>query len=162
MKLIKCISFDFDRTLAYVTPNTYELIPKLLTLKGIKVTSQEIIKGRSKVLQNLPDNLKQQRDIFGTLSKEDRIQFIREYNKLLIDMLNLQKPRDDIEGLKNWLAEQIFITQKKILYNDVVEVIKLLSGNNNIMMIFVKRLTVFIIAQKLIFLNIQMFFNMLT
>ena len=141
MNLIKCVSFDFDRTLAHVTPTTYDLIPKLLSQKGISVTSQEIREGRLKVLQNLPENLKLKRDLFGTLSKGERIQFIKEFNKLRVDMLDLQKPQEDIEKLKHWLAEQIFINQKKILYDDVVEVIKrlaekklklyILSGNHS-------------------------------
>ncbi len=161
--MIKCISFDFDRTLAHVTPTTPDLIQRLLAQKGIIVTKDELKQGSSKVFQNLPENLKQQLNIFGTLSKEERIQFIKEYNKIRVDMLEIQNSCHDIEELKTWLANQIFIIQKKVLYDDVVETIKqlnrkkikqyVLSGNhsdgiielleqNNIINFFEKIITV--------------------
>ncbi|HUT82451.1 MAG TPA: HAD family hydrolase [Candidatus Bathyarchaeia archaeon] len=139
--MIKCISFDFDRTLSFVSPLTHYLIPELLAQKGYKVSVEDFVENTIQLRKNLPINLKQNFDNFGTFSKKEREQFIVEYNKARIDMLKLAGDSQEISCLKDWLVEQQLTTQKKILYDDVVPTIKklkkqkyklyVLSGNHS-------------------------------
>ena len=139
--MIKCISFDFDRTLAHVTPLTHHLIPELLAQKGINVSDEEFKQHCIYLRNNLPEELKDRLCSYGTLSKEDRTKFIKEYNKARIDLLDLSTYDVNISELKDWLVSEIFRQQKKLLYDDVKDtIIKLksmglklyiLSGNSS-------------------------------
>ena len=139
--MIKCVSFDFDRTIAHVTPLTHHFVPKLLAQKGINVSVEEFLQHSIYLRKNMPEHLVDRFSKYGTLPKEEREQFLKEYNRARVDMIDLTYSGDDLEELKNWLVEQIFSTQKKILYDDVVDtIIKLkkmgkkvyiLSGNHS-------------------------------
>jgi len=139
--MIKCISFDFDRTIAHITPLTHHFVPQLLAVKGINISVEQFKEQCISLRRNLPDHLKERFNIYGTLEKEEREQFLKEYNKARVDMIDLTGSAEELEELRNWLVEQIFLTQKKILYNDVVEAITklnqlgiklyILSGNHS-------------------------------
>ncbi len=139
--MIKCVSFDFDRTIAHVTPLTHHFVPKLLAQKGINVSVEEFLQHSIYLRKNMPEHLVDRFSKYGTLPKEEREQFLKEYNRARVDMIDLTYSGDDLEELKNWLVEQIFLTQKKVLYDDVVDtIIKLkklgkkvyiLSGNHS-------------------------------
>ncbi|HUU79262.1 MAG TPA: HAD family hydrolase [candidate division Zixibacteria bacterium] len=140
--MIKCVSFDFDRTLAHVTPLIHHLVPKLLAEKGIHISVEEFKEKCIEMRINLPSHIKESFSRFGTLPKDERNQFLMEYNKARIAVLNLDiEDKEEITELKNWLAKQIFITQKKILYEDVIPTIRkldslgmkqyILSGNHS-------------------------------
>ncbi|MHA1155559.1 MAG: HAD family hydrolase [Candidatus Heimdallarchaeota archaeon] len=126
--MIKCISFDFDRTLAHVKPHTHHLVPKLLAEKGIHVSIEEFQQKCAELRQNIPIHLQDHYLRFGCLSKELRDNFLKEYNKARIDLLELDGDQKEIEILKEWLTNQIYVQQKKILYDDVVSMIKKLSN----------------------------------
>lgn len=126
--MIKCISFDFDRTLAHIHPQTHHLVPKLLAEKGIHVSVDEFQQKCVELRQNIPAHLQEHFNRFGSLSKELRNIFLKEYNKARIDLLELNGEQKEIEKLKEWLTNQIYLQQKKILYDDVVGVVKNLSS----------------------------------
>ncbi|MBN1327921.1 MAG: HAD family hydrolase [Candidatus Heimdallarchaeota archaeon] len=128
--MIKCVSFDFDRTLSYVSPLTHFLIPELLKQKGFPISVEDFINNSILLRSNLPLHLKNKFDIFGTLSKEERALFIKEYNIARIDMLKLDSDPQEIVTLKDWLVEQLLTQQKKILYDDVIPTIKKLYQQN--------------------------------
>jgi len=71
----------------------------------------------------MPEHLVDRFSKYGTLPKEEREQFLKEYNRARVDMIDLTYSGNDLEELKNWLVEQIFSTQKKVLYDDVVDTI---------------------------------------
>ncbi len=139
--MIKCISFDFDRTLAHVQPQTHHLVPKLLAEKGIGVSVDEFLQKCVELRQNIPVHLQDHYSRFGTLSKDLRDNFLREYNKARIGLLKLDGDQKEIEILKEWLTNQIYLQQKKILYDDVISMAKklcdlgikqyILSGNHS-------------------------------
>lgn len=139
--MIKCISFDFDRTLAHVQPQTHYLVPKLLAERGIHVSVDEFLQKCVEFRQNIPVHLQDYFNRFGTLSKELRDNFLKDYNKARIDLLELDGDQKEIEILKEWLTNQIHLQRKKILYDDVVSVVKklgnlgiiqyILSGNHS-------------------------------
>lgn len=127
--MIKCVSFDFDRTLAHVIPLTHHLVPKLLVEKGIYISVEEFKEKSIELRMNLPDHLKENFSRFGTLPRVERNQFLMEYNKARIAVLNLDiEEKEKITELKNWLAEQIYLTQKKVLYEDVIPTIRTLDS----------------------------------
>ena len=128
--MIKCISFDFDSTLAHVIPKTHILIPKLLREKGYQVTLEDFRLQCIKLRNNIPLHLQDHYRRYGTLSKEERIAFLKKYNKARVDMLELSETAEEIDKLKNWLAEEIFKQQKKILYDDVTYTIEKLAKEN--------------------------------
>ncbi|NHJ39454.1 MAG: HAD family hydrolase [Asgard group archaeon] len=128
--MIKCISFDFDRTLSHVVPLTHHYIPKLLKEKGLVISIEEFIEASIELRKNLPSHLVKNFDIYGTLSSEERKQFIFDYNLARIDNLKAQLKIKDYEQTKIWIVEQLMKNQKKILYDDVVETIKKLSEKN--------------------------------
>ncbi len=139
--MIKGISFDFDRTIAHVTPLTHLFVPQLLAQKGITVSVEHFMEQCVYLRRNLPEHLQDRFDRYGTLAREDREQFLKEYNKARVEMIDLSGSEEEIEDLRNWLVEQIYLTQKKILYEDVVETITklknqgkklyILSGNHS-------------------------------
>jgi HAD superfamily hydrolase (TIGR01549 family) len=139
--LIKCVSFDFDRTIAHVTPLTHHFVPELLAQKGINVSVEQFLQHSIYLRRNLPEYLADRFSKYGTLPREEREQFLKEYNSARVDMIDLTYSGDDLEELKNWLVEQIYLTQKKVLYDDVVDtIVKLkqldkkiyiLSGNHS-------------------------------
>ncbi len=139
--MIKCISFDFDRTLAYVRPQTHHLVPKLLTEKGINISADEFLKKCVELRQNIPVHLQDHYFRFGSLSKKLRTAFLKEYNKARIDMLELSGDQKEVDTLKEWLTNQIYLQQNKVLYDDIVDVVKqlgnlgirqyILSGNHS-------------------------------
>ncbi|NHJ03736.1 MAG: HAD family hydrolase [Candidatus Heimdallarchaeota archaeon] len=140
--MVKCVSFDFDRTLAHVTPLTHHLVPKLLAEKGIHISVEEFKEKCIEMRMNLPIHLKENFSRFGTLPRDERNQFLMEYNKARIAALNLDiDDKEKITDLKNWLVEQIYKTQKKILYDDVLSTVRkldslgmkqyILSGNHS-------------------------------
>ncbi len=128
--MIKCISFDFDRTLSYVSPLTHYFIPELLSQKGFNISVDDFIKGTILLRNDLPKHLKEKFDNFGILSKEERAFFIKEYNKARIDLLKLEGNPQEITILKDWIVDQLLITQKKILYDDVISAVTKLHQNN--------------------------------
>ncbi|NHK31274.1 MAG: HAD family hydrolase [Asgard group archaeon] len=139
--MIKCISFDFDRTLTHVVPLTHHYIPKLLKEKGYEISVEDFVQSSIKLRRNLPDHLVGNFNIYGTLSREERRQFIFDYNIARIDHLNAQSKIKNYEKTRFWIVEQLMANQKKILYNDVVETITklneekyllyILSGNHS-------------------------------
>ncbi len=139
--MIKCVSFDFDRTISHVTPLTHHFVPKLLAQKGINISVEQFMQHSISLRRNLPEHLVDRFSKYGTLPKAEREQFLKEYNRARVDMIDLTYSGDDLEELKNWLVEQIFLTQQKILYDDVVEIIiklkqldkkiYILSGNHS-------------------------------
>jgi FMN phosphatase YigB (HAD superfamily) len=139
--MIKCISFDFDRTLTHVLPLTHHFIPKLLKDKGYEISVDDFIRSSIKLRKNLPSHLKDNFEIYGTLSREERRQFIFDYNLARIDNLNANSKISNYEQSKVWIVEQLMTSQKKMLYNDVVDTITklneekyllyILSGNHS-------------------------------
>ena len=139
--LIKGISFDFDRTIAQRIPLIHHLVPQLLAQKGITVSVEEFMEHCTQLSKNLPDHLKDRFSKYGTLPKAERVQFRKEYNRARVDMIDLAYAGENLDELKNWLVEKIFTTQKKVLYDDVVETILklkqldkklyILSGNHS-------------------------------
>lgn len=125
--MIKCVSFDFDRTLAYVHPLTHYLVPQLLEEKGIKITVEEFKTKCINLRNNLPTYLIDSFSRFGSLPKDLREKFIRDYNRARLESIDFSCYSGDIDELKEWLVNQITIRQKKILYNDVNSTIKKLS-----------------------------------
>ena len=139
--MIKCISFDFDRTLAFVTPLTHHLVPELLLEKGIEISVEEFTKKTVELRKKMPSYLVEPYKKFGSLPKEERIKFIRDYNEARIDFLNLELAMEELLSLKSWIVDEIYSRQKKVLYDDVAPVIKklkeqgyelyILSGNHS-------------------------------
>ena len=125
--MIKCVSFDFDATLAHVKPQTHTLILNLLKEKGFHVSIEKFKQQCIELRRNIPSHLKDHYNRYGTLSREQRIAFLKEYNKARIEMLQLDRNPTELEVLKNWLVNEIFIQQKKVLYDDVEEVVKRLA-----------------------------------
>ena len=78
---------------------------------------------------------------FGSLPKEERIQFNKVYNYERIKRLNLPGEKNEIEKITQWVVEKVFQTQKKVLYQDVKSTIEnlakmgkklyILSGNHS-------------------------------
>ena len=131
--MIKCISFDFDHTLGTVTPFTHHFIPELLKQYGYNVSITEFKQACKDLRDNIPENLKDRFIKFGTLPNEERINFLREYNKTRIDFLHLKCPPDDLEKLKNKVIEELLAKQKRVLYSDVYNtIIKLKKMNYKI------------------------------
>lgn len=139
--MIKCVSFDFDRTLAYVHPLTHYLIPQLLQEKGITITVEDFKFKCIELRNNLPIHLIDSFNKFGSQPKELREKFIRDYNHARLESIDFSSYTGDVVELKEWLVEQITIRQKKILYDDVSSTIKrlnklgfrqyILSGNHS-------------------------------
>lgn len=139
--MIKCISFDFDRTLAFVTPLTHHLVPKLLLEKGITISVEDFTKKTVELRKNMPPHLIDPYKRFGSLPKEDRVKFIRDYNEARIDSLHLDLEKEELISLKSWIVEEICSQQRKVLYDDVVPITKklkekgfelyILSGNHS-------------------------------
>lgn len=128
--MIKCISFDFDRTLAHVTPPTHKLVPQLLNSKGITITEKEIIQKYHEIHTNLPPQLANSHQFYGTLSKEKRREFIALYNRHRLDSLDIKNYKGNLDQLKDWVVEEILAQQKKILFDDVIETIEKLAKMN--------------------------------
>jgi FMN phosphatase YigB (HAD superfamily) len=139
--MVKCISFDFDRTLTHVVPLTHHYIPKLLKEKGYEISIGDFVQSSIKLRRNLPEHLIHKFSLYGTLTQEERRQFIFDYNVARIDHLNAKSKIENYEQTKFWIVEQLMTNQKKILYNDVVETITklneekyllyILSGNHS-------------------------------
>ena len=137
--LIKCVSFDFDRTLVHVTPLTQKLIPELLAIKGIHISEEDFYKKNIQLRTNMPEHLRERFRLFGTLPKNEREFFIREYNRARIDSLKIDDTNK--EEITNWVIDEISRRQKKVIYPDVKETIKklnlkqikqyILSGNHS-------------------------------
>jgi HAD superfamily hydrolase (TIGR01549 family) len=139
--MIKCISFDFDRTLSHVVPPTHYYIPQLLAQKGVNISIDDFTKICIDLLDNLPSNLIQSYTLYGTLSQAERSQFIRNYNlaRITLAYRHANVPIDNQHI--QWILEQARQNQKKILYDDVVDLIKelkrqkyllfILSGNHS-------------------------------
>ncbi|NHJ86155.1 MAG: HAD family hydrolase [Asgard group archaeon] len=127
---IKCISFDFDNTLAYVSPKTHILIPRLLRMKGYMISTEEFKESCITIRNNMPDHLAKKVIRFGSLPLEERQQFIKDYNYYRIDNLQLEGDKEDIERIKKWLVNQLNIRQRKVLYNDVKDVITELKNRH--------------------------------
>ncbi|NHJ48259.1 MAG: HAD family hydrolase [Asgard group archaeon] len=133
--MVKCISFDFDRTLSHVVPLTHFYIPKLLKEKGIEISVDEFVRSSINLRNNLPQSLVNRFAIYGTLSQAERRQFIYEYNMARIDNLNLDKEINELNEIKNWIVEKLMQNQKKLLYDDVISTIKLLKQDNYLLYI---------------------------
>ncbi|MFW9923688.1 MAG: HAD family hydrolase [Candidatus Thorarchaeota archaeon] len=128
--MIKCVSFDFDRTLAYVHPLTHYLVPQLLQEKGITISVEEFKIMCVELRNDLPTHLVESFNRFGSQSKEQRDRFIRDYNRARLESIDFSNYSGNVAELKEWLVEQITVRQKKILYEDVFSTIKRLNEMN--------------------------------
>ena len=125
--LNKCISFDFDRTLAHVSPLSHHIIPELLNEKGFKVTVEEFKKICEAMHETPPEHLLDRYHRFGSLPKTERAQFNKEYNFARIKSLNLSRKEEETDKIIHWVTEEVHHRQKKILYDDVKKTILKLS-----------------------------------
>lgn len=121
--LIKCVSFDFDRTLAHVVPPTHHLFSRVLQEKGLPLSPESIAQKFIKFRQALPPSLKTQLQKYGRLSSSDRIKFLREYNKARFYYLGLTGSDDELAEIQQLIVQQLFQQQKKLLYDDVHDMI---------------------------------------
>lgn len=126
-QMYKCISFDFDRTIAYVTPRTHHIIPELLNKKGFNVRIEDFKKIAEDLHTSPPDYLLDDYNRYGTMSSTERIRFNREYN--VARMRALKLPGSESENNKIFLSviEEVQLIQKKVLYDDVKSTIEKLS-----------------------------------
>ncbi|MEA2071856.1 MAG: HAD family hydrolase [Asgard group archaeon] len=128
--MIKCVCFDFDRTLAYVKPPTHKYIPQLLTQYGHPISVEAFKKHMVDVIVRLPESLSQKMNRFGKLSKEDRLAFKETYNKTRIAMLNLDISAEELNELQEKIVKKLLQKQKKYLYDDVTDTITKLKSRD--------------------------------
>jgi len=123
----KYLSFDFDRTIAYVTPLSHHIIPELLNKKGFSVTIDEFKKISEDLHTSPPEYLLDEYNRYGTMPNAERTRFNKEYN--VARMRTLQLPGSESENNKIFqtVIEEAHSIQKKILYDDVKSTILKLS-----------------------------------
>jgi FMN phosphatase YigB (HAD superfamily) len=123
----KCISFDFDRTIAYVTPLSHHIIPELLNEKGFSVTVDDFKKISEDLHTNPPEYLLDEYNRYGTMPKAERTRFNKEYNVARMRTLKLPGSESENNKIFQLVIEEAYRIQKKILYDDVKETILKLS-----------------------------------
>jgi HAD superfamily hydrolase (TIGR01549 family) len=117
------------------------LVPKLLAEKGYSISEEEFSRVVVNLRNNLPPALSERMTRYGSLTKDERQNFLLDYYSLRLDSLPLQTTGQNLAELKKWVISQTFKLQKKVLYDDVVSVIKelkekglklfILSGNHS-------------------------------
>ena len=139
--MYKCISFDFDRTIAYVTPLSHHIIPELLNEKGFAVTIDEFKKISEDLHSSPPEDMLDRYNRYGTMPTAERTRFNKEYNIARIKALNLPGPEKETDVIFRKVVEEAYSKQKKVLYDDVKSTILkltqmgrqlyILSGNHS-------------------------------
>jgi FMN phosphatase YigB (HAD superfamily) len=139
--LYKCVSFDFDRTIAYVNPLSHHIIPKLLNEKGFNVSVSEFKKVSEDLHSSPPEYLLEEYNRYGTLPSVERTRFNKKYNVARMRALGLPGSESENNKIFQLVIEETYRLQKKVLYDDVKPVIKklaqmgkqlfILSGNHS-------------------------------
>jgi len=123
----KYLSFDFDRTIAYVTPLSHHIIPELLNEKGFSVTIDEFKKISEDLHTSPPEYLLDKYNRYGTMPNAERTQFNKEYNVARMNALGLPGLEKENNKIFQLVIEEAYRIQKKILYDDVHSTILKLS-----------------------------------
>ncbi|MHA1505001.1 MAG: HAD family hydrolase [Candidatus Heimdallarchaeota archaeon] len=125
--MYKYLSFDFDRTIAYVTPLSHHIIPELLNEKGFSVTIDEFKKISEDLHTSPPEYLLDKYNRYGTMPNAERTQFNKEYNVARMNALGLPGLEKENNKIFQLVIEEAYRIQKKILYDDVHSTILKLS-----------------------------------
>ncbi|MHA1434243.1 MAG: HAD family hydrolase [Candidatus Heimdallarchaeota archaeon] len=125
--MYKCVSFDFDRTIAYVTPLSHHIIPELLNKKGFNVTIEDFKKISEDLHTSPPEYLLDEYNRFGTMPNAERTRFSREYKVARVRALKLPGSESENNKIFQSVIEETYRIQKKVLYDDVQSTVVKLS-----------------------------------